>query len=134
MSPSFHHIPFLFICNSRPDFYTLYIEEPDSSGHSFGPVSGGVSSFCVFTRLNITKNGRVLRTYPIYQLGKDTRSKITTILIWVFILLYSCLWSSMLFGLQLPWLIHTAEIIRDWQKIIADHTVRKNIKFQAVCI
>ncbi|NXM30315.1 ENPP3 phosphodiesterase, partial [Oxyruncus cristatus] len=26
----------------RPDFYTLYIEEPDSSGHSFGPVSGGV--------------------------------------------------------------------------------------------
>uniref|UniRef100_A0A8B9F8Z8 Ectonucleotide pyrophosphatase/phosphodiesterase 3 n=1 Tax=Amazona collaria TaxID=241587 RepID=A0A8B9F8Z8_9PSIT len=25
-----------------PDFYTLYIEEPDSSGHSFGPVSGGV--------------------------------------------------------------------------------------------
>ncbi|XP_018423190.1 PREDICTED: ectonucleotide pyrophosphatase/phosphodiesterase family member 3 [Nanorana parkeri] len=28
--------------NKRPDFYTLYIEEPDSSGHSFGPVSGGV--------------------------------------------------------------------------------------------
>nr|DBA26665.1 TPA: hypothetical protein GDO54_010896 [Pyxicephalus adspersus] len=28
--------------NERPDFYTLYIEEPDSSGHSFGPVSGGV--------------------------------------------------------------------------------------------
>ncbi|XP_074846660.1 ectonucleotide pyrophosphatase/phosphodiesterase family member 3 isoform X2 [Carettochelys insculpta] len=26
----------------RPDFYTLYIEEPDSSGHSYGPVSGGV--------------------------------------------------------------------------------------------
>ncbi|KFP28793.1 Ectonucleotide pyrophosphatase/phosphodiesterase family member 3, partial [Colius striatus] len=26
----------------RPSFYTLYIEEPDSSGHSFGPVSGGV--------------------------------------------------------------------------------------------
>ncbi|XP_010126198.1 PREDICTED: ectonucleotide pyrophosphatase/phosphodiesterase family member 3-like, partial [Chlamydotis macqueenii] len=26
----------------RPDFYTLYIEEPDSAGHSFGPVSGGV--------------------------------------------------------------------------------------------
>ncbi|MBN3306092.1 ENPP3 phosphodiesterase, partial [Amia calva] len=26
----------------RPDFYTLYLEEPDSSGHSFGPVSGGV--------------------------------------------------------------------------------------------
>uniref|UniRef100_A0A663DRF7 Ectonucleotide pyrophosphatase/phosphodiesterase 3 n=1 Tax=Aquila chrysaetos chrysaetos TaxID=223781 RepID=A0A663DRF7_AQUCH len=37
-----HNIPFLFISNSRPDFYTLYIEEPDSSGHSFGPVSGGV--------------------------------------------------------------------------------------------
>lgn len=81
MSPSFHSIPFLFICNSRPDFYTLYIEEPDTSGHSFGPVSGGVSSFSVFTRLNITKNGWVLRTYPIYQLGKDTRSKITMILI-----------------------------------------------------
>ncbi|XP_063773377.1 ectonucleotide pyrophosphatase/phosphodiesterase family member 3 isoform X2 [Pseudophryne corroboree] len=28
--------------NERPDFYTLYIEEPDSSGHSFGPESGGV--------------------------------------------------------------------------------------------
>nr|XP_020478264.1 venom phosphodiesterase 1-like [Monopterus albus]XP_020478265.1 venom phosphodiesterase 1-like [Monopterus albus] len=26
----------------RPDFYTLYLEEPDKSGHSFGPVSGGV--------------------------------------------------------------------------------------------
>ncbi|XP_077208909.1 ectonucleotide pyrophosphatase/phosphodiesterase family member 3 isoform X1 [Paroedura picta] len=24
---------------ARPDFYTLYIEEPDTSGHSFGPVS-----------------------------------------------------------------------------------------------
>ncbi|KAM9316145.1 ectonucleotide pyrophosphatase/phosphodiesterase family member 3 [Gastrophryne carolinensis] len=28
--------------NERPDFYTLYIEEPDSSGHNYGPVSGGV--------------------------------------------------------------------------------------------
>ncbi|XP_044145402.1 ectonucleotide pyrophosphatase/phosphodiesterase family member 3 isoform X2 [Bufo gargarizans] len=28
--------------DKRPHFYTLYIEEPDSSGHSFGPVSGGV--------------------------------------------------------------------------------------------
>ncbi|XP_027651708.2 ectonucleotide pyrophosphatase/phosphodiesterase family member 3 isoform X2 [Falco peregrinus] len=28
--------------SERPDFYTLYIDEPDSSGHSFGPVSGGV--------------------------------------------------------------------------------------------
>ncbi|KAM8884832.1 venom phosphodiesterase CdcPDE [Synchiropus picturatus] len=28
--------------DQRPDFYTLYIEEPDKSGHSFGPVSGGV--------------------------------------------------------------------------------------------
>ncbi|NXG80266.1 ENPP3 phosphodiesterase, partial [Baryphthengus martii] len=28
--------------SERPDFYTLYIEQPDSSGHSFGPVSGGV--------------------------------------------------------------------------------------------
>ncbi|XP_041418878.1 venom phosphodiesterase 1 isoform X2 [Xenopus laevis] len=28
--------------NQRPDFYTLYIEEPDSSGHTYGPVSGGV--------------------------------------------------------------------------------------------
>ncbi|XP_061617026.1 venom phosphodiesterase 1 isoform X2 [Phyllopteryx taeniolatus] len=27
----------------RPDFYTLYLEEPDKSGHSFGPVSGGVA-------------------------------------------------------------------------------------------
>lgn len=26
----------------RPDFYTLYLEEPDSSGHNHGPVSGGV--------------------------------------------------------------------------------------------
>lgn len=28
--------------DKRPSFYTLYIEEPDSSGHSYGPVSGGV--------------------------------------------------------------------------------------------
>lgn len=28
----------------RPDFFTLYLEEPDKSGHSYGPVSGGVSS------------------------------------------------------------------------------------------
>uniref|UniRef100_A0A3B3DH13 SMB domain-containing protein n=1 Tax=Oryzias melastigma TaxID=30732 RepID=A0A3B3DH13_ORYME len=28
--------------NERPDFYTLYLEEPDKSGHSFGPVSGGI--------------------------------------------------------------------------------------------
>ncbi|XP_053137235.1 ectonucleotide pyrophosphatase/phosphodiesterase family member 3 [Hemicordylus capensis] len=27
--------------SERPDFYTLYIEEPDKSGHSFGPLSGG---------------------------------------------------------------------------------------------
>ncbi|XP_069462785.1 ectonucleotide pyrophosphatase/phosphodiesterase family member 1 [Ambystoma mexicanum] len=28
--------------DERPDFYTLYLEEPDSSGHSFGPVSSEV--------------------------------------------------------------------------------------------
>ncbi|XP_027142507.1 LOW QUALITY PROTEIN: venom phosphodiesterase 1 [Larimichthys crocea] len=28
--------------NERPDFYTLYLEEPDKSGHSYGPVSGGL--------------------------------------------------------------------------------------------
>ncbi|XP_076610713.1 venom phosphodiesterase 1 [Chaetodon auriga] len=28
--------------DKRPDFYTLYLEEPDKSGHSYGPVSGGV--------------------------------------------------------------------------------------------
>uniref|UniRef100_A0A3Q4I2I5 Ectonucleotide pyrophosphatase/phosphodiesterase family member 3-like n=1 Tax=Neolamprologus brichardi TaxID=32507 RepID=A0A3Q4I2I5_NEOBR len=28
--------------NKRPDFFTLYLEEPDKSGHSYGPVSGGV--------------------------------------------------------------------------------------------
>ncbi|XP_060609360.2 ectonucleotide pyrophosphatase/phosphodiesterase family member 3 [Anolis sagrei] len=27
--------------SERPDFYTLYIEEPDKAGHSYGPVSGG---------------------------------------------------------------------------------------------
>ncbi|XP_073319074.1 venom phosphodiesterase 1 [Pagrus major] len=26
----------------RPDFYTLYLEEPDKSGHSYGPDSGGL--------------------------------------------------------------------------------------------
>uniref|UniRef100_A0AAX7SN59 SMB domain-containing protein n=1 Tax=Astatotilapia calliptera TaxID=8154 RepID=A0AAX7SN59_ASTCA len=25
-----------------PDFFTLYLEEPDKSGHSYGPVSGGI--------------------------------------------------------------------------------------------
>lgn len=29
----------------RPHFYTLYLEEPDSSGHSYGPVSSEVSTF-----------------------------------------------------------------------------------------
>ncbi|XP_071765047.2 venom phosphodiesterase CdcPDE [Centroberyx gerrardi] len=28
--------------DQRPDFYTLYLEEPDKSGHNFGPVSGGL--------------------------------------------------------------------------------------------
>ncbi|XP_056299262.1 ectonucleotide pyrophosphatase/phosphodiesterase family member 3 isoform X2 [Pseudoliparis swirei] len=28
--------------DQRPDFYTLYLEEPDKSGHSYGPVSGGL--------------------------------------------------------------------------------------------
>ncbi|XP_071597009.1 ectonucleotide pyrophosphatase/phosphodiesterase family member 3 [Heliangelus exortis] len=28
--------------SERPDFYSLYIEEPDHSGHNFGPVSAGV--------------------------------------------------------------------------------------------
>ncbi|XP_053339457.1 venom phosphodiesterase 1 [Clarias gariepinus] len=30
--------------DQRPDFYTLYLEEPDKSGHNFGPVSGGLIS------------------------------------------------------------------------------------------
>uniref|UniRef100_A0AAY4C3K4 SMB domain-containing protein n=1 Tax=Denticeps clupeoides TaxID=299321 RepID=A0AAY4C3K4_9TELE len=30
--------------DQRPDFYTLYLEEPDKSGHSYGPVSGGLVS------------------------------------------------------------------------------------------
>uniref|UniRef100_A0A452ING0 SMB domain-containing protein n=1 Tax=Gopherus agassizii TaxID=38772 RepID=A0A452ING0_9SAUR len=29
-------------CVRAPHFYTLYLEEPDSSGHNFGPVSSGV--------------------------------------------------------------------------------------------
>ncbi|XP_067840634.1 ectonucleotide pyrophosphatase/phosphodiesterase family member 3-like [Heptranchias perlo] len=28
--------------SERPNFYTLYFEEPDHAGHSFGPVSAGV--------------------------------------------------------------------------------------------
>ncbi|XP_041811855.1 ectonucleotide pyrophosphatase/phosphodiesterase family member 3 [Chelmon rostratus] len=28
--------------DQRPDFYTLYLEQPDKAGHSYGPVSGGV--------------------------------------------------------------------------------------------
>ncbi|XP_047460671.1 venom phosphodiesterase 1 [Mugil cephalus] len=28
--------------DERPDFYTLYLEEPDKSGHKYGPVSGGI--------------------------------------------------------------------------------------------
>ncbi|XP_034016259.1 ectonucleotide pyrophosphatase/phosphodiesterase family member 3 [Thalassophryne amazonica] len=28
--------------DQRPDFYTLYLEEPDKSGHKFGPLSGGL--------------------------------------------------------------------------------------------
>lgn len=33
---------------ARPDFFTLYLEEPDKSGHSYGPVSGGVRSLDSF--------------------------------------------------------------------------------------
>ncbi|KAM6973003.1 ectonucleotide pyrophosphatase/phosphodiesterase family member 3 [Aplochiton taeniatus] len=29
--------------DQRPDFYTLYLEEPDKSGHSYGPVSDGLT-------------------------------------------------------------------------------------------
>ncbi|XP_051811061.1 venom phosphodiesterase 1 [Acanthochromis polyacanthus] len=28
--------------NERPDFYTMYLEEPDKSGHSYGPDGGGL--------------------------------------------------------------------------------------------
>ncbi|KAM6465714.1 ectonucleotide pyrophosphatase/phosphodiesterase family member 3 isoform 2-T2 [Liasis olivaceus] len=28
--------------SERPDFYTLYIEEPDTTGHNFGPLSGEI--------------------------------------------------------------------------------------------
>lgn len=31
-------------CPCRPDFLMLYLKEPGMSGHSFGPVSGGVTS------------------------------------------------------------------------------------------
>ena len=41
----------------RPDFFTLYLEEPDKSGHSFGPVSGGVRS--KVKGHNPTERGRV---------------------------------------------------------------------------
>ncbi|NXU63715.1 ENPP3 phosphodiesterase, partial [Horornis vulcanius] len=34
--------PTLYTIYNGPDIYTLYIEEPDSSGHSSGPVSAGV--------------------------------------------------------------------------------------------
>lgn len=37
----------------RPDFYTLYLEEPDSSGHRYGPASQQVSR-----RLNLKENIR----------------------------------------------------------------------------
>lgn len=37
----FLHFPF----TPRPDFYTIYVEEPDSEGHNSGPVSGKVSVF-----------------------------------------------------------------------------------------
>ncbi|KAG3290257.1 ectonucleotide pyrophosphatase/phosphodiesterase family member 1 [Ictidomys tridecemlineatus] len=40
--------------DERPHFYTLYLEEPDSSGHSYGPVSSEVSTFLsVITPLNL---------------------------------------------------------------------------------
>uniref|UniRef100_A0A8C6TTX8 Ectonucleotide pyrophosphatase/phosphodiesterase family member 3 n=1 Tax=Neogobius melanostomus TaxID=47308 RepID=A0A8C6TTX8_9GOBI len=30
--------------DQRPDFLTFYLEEPDKSGHNYGPVSGGLAS------------------------------------------------------------------------------------------
>lgn len=38
----------VFLCfhfTPRPDFYTIYVEEPDSAGHKSGPVSAQVSLF-----------------------------------------------------------------------------------------
>lgn len=31
------------LCNFRPDFFTLYLDEPDTSGHRYGPASSQVS-------------------------------------------------------------------------------------------
>uniref|UniRef100_A0A4W6ESB2 Ectonucleotide pyrophosphatase/phosphodiesterase 1 n=1 Tax=Lates calcarifer TaxID=8187 RepID=A0A4W6ESB2_LATCA len=32
------------LCNFRPDFFTLYLDEPDTSGHRYGPASSQVVS------------------------------------------------------------------------------------------
>uniref|UniRef100_A0A3B4HA82 Venom phosphodiesterase 1-like n=1 Tax=Pundamilia nyererei TaxID=303518 RepID=A0A3B4HA82_9CICH len=34
--------PDIYVPYDGPDFFTLYLEEPDKSGHSYGPVSGGI--------------------------------------------------------------------------------------------
>lgn len=39
------HVFLCFHFTCRPDFYTIYVEEPDSAGHESGPVSATVSLF-----------------------------------------------------------------------------------------
>ncbi|RXN25203.1 ectonucleotide pyrophosphatase phosphodiesterase family member 2-like protein [Labeo rohita] len=36
--------PDIYMSYDGPDFFTIYLEEPDSSGHDYGPVSGGETS------------------------------------------------------------------------------------------
>lgn len=41
------------VCVGRPDFYTLYLEEPDSSGHRYGPMSSQVRPSVTSEQLNM---------------------------------------------------------------------------------
>lgn len=64
------------VCYFRPDFYTLYLEEPDSSGHRYGPASRQVSRslntnpLIVQWLLNTQKNLRPDREGKVFILGK----------------------------------------------------------------
>lgn len=46
----------------RPDFYTLYLDEPDSSGHRYGPESSQVRLFVNGSQKSQVEKGMLVCT------------------------------------------------------------------------
>lgn len=58
------HLRRVYPC-TRPDFFTLYLEEPDKAGHSYGPNGTGVS----LSEKEVERRG-----FYLAQLTSDVRS------------------------------------------------------------